>query len=186
MAKKEKVEVTNINDEEVAEKEITPKKRKSPNRKITEQQDKFCMLIAHGTEPLEAMLQVYPNRKKYNKGNQNQILKQMLDSNVVKKRLEELYSELRQNEVLGDMYDFDKGVHLLLDNIRLAKERIENEMLTESLHRIILTSVQELNRMYGFNIIDKDGNKAGTMNVTFVNVNEVTADMMEVSVDGKK
>ena len=105
---------------------------------------------------------------------------------AVKKRLEELYSELRQNEVLGDMYDFDKGVHLLLDNIRLAKERIENEMLTESLHRIILTSVQELNRMYGFNIIDKDGNKAGTMNVTFVNVNEVTADMMEVSVDGKK
>ena len=71
MTKKEKVEVTNINDEKVAEKEITPKKRKSPNRKITEQQDKFCMLIAHGTEPLEAMLQVYPNRKKYNKGNQN-------------------------------------------------------------------------------------------------------------------
>ena len=34
MTKKEKVEVTNINDEEVAEKEITPKKRKSPNRKI--------------------------------------------------------------------------------------------------------------------------------------------------------
>ena len=77
MTKKEKVEVTNINDEEVAEKEITPKKRKSPNRKITEQQDKFCMLIAHGTEPLEAMLQVYPNRKKYNKGNQNQILKHL-------------------------------------------------------------------------------------------------------------
>ena len=44
MTKKEKVEVTNINDEEVAEKEITPKKRKSPNRKITEQQDKFDKL----------------------------------------------------------------------------------------------------------------------------------------------
>ena len=47
MTKKEKVEVTNINDEKVAEKEITPKKRKSPNRKITEQQEPPPALAVH-------------------------------------------------------------------------------------------------------------------------------------------
>ena len=164
-------------------KEEAPKETRE--RKLSVQQEEFCKLVAQGKEPLEAMLQVYPNRKKYSKGNQNQALKMVLNSRAVEKRLQELYAELRQNEILGDMYDFDKGVKLLLEDIRLAKERIENEQITESLHRIIFTSVQELNRMYGFNIIDKDGNKQGTMSVTFVNVNQVEGDMLEVSNGGK-
>ena len=93
-------------------------------------------------------------------------------------RLKELYTEIRNNEVLGDMYDFDKGVKLLTENIELAKKRIEQEgVLTESIHRIILTSVQELNRMYGFNIVDRNGGTGGTMNVTFVKVDKTEGDV---------
>lgn len=155
------------------------KVKKTIDRKLTDIQENFCKLIAtQGLEPLDAMLQVYPSRKGYSTGNQNQLLKKLMNNPRVVARLKELYTEIRNNEVLGDMYSFDKGVKLLTENIELAKKRIENEgVLTESIHRIILTSVQELNRMYGFNIVDRNGGTGGTMNVTFVKVDKTEGDV---------
>lgn len=147
-------------------------------RKLTDIQENFCKLIAaQGMEPLEAMLQVYPSRKGYAIGNQNQLLKKLMQNPRVIERLKELYLEIRNNEVLGDMYNFDKGVKLLSENIELAKKRLENEPLTESIHRIILTSVQELNRMYGYNIVDRNGGTGGSLNVTFVKVDKTEGDV---------
>lgn len=155
------------------------KEKKVLDRKLTDIQENFCMLIAtKGMEPLDAMLEVYPSRKGYSTGNQNQLLKKLMANPRVIARLKELYLEIRNNEVLGDMYSFDKGVKLLTDNIELAQKRIKDgEVLTESIHRIILTSVQELNRMYGFNIVDRNGNAGGTMNVTFVKVDKTEGDV---------
>lgn len=165
------------------EEEKMPKKVR--NQALSDEQEQFCLKVVHGEEPLEAMLSIYTGRRAYTKGNQNRLLKQMMENPRIVNRLSELYQELRNNEVLADMYDFDKGVKTLLEEIRLAQERIKENGISESMHRVIFTSIQELNRMYGFNIIDRDGNKQGTMNVTFVNVNEVTPDMMEVNVNGK-
>lgn len=154
--------------------------KKTLDRKLTDIQENFCKLIAtQGMEPLDAMLEVYPSRKGYSTGNQNQLLKKLMANPRVVARLKELYLEIRNNEVLGDMYNFDKGVKLLTDNIQMAKERLENgEILSESIHRIILTSVQELNRMYGFNIVDRNGGTGGSLNVTFVKVDKTEGDVM--------
>lgn len=155
------------------------KEKQTRDRKLTDIQENFCKLIAtQGMEPLAAMLEVYPSRKGYSTGNQNQLLKKLMNNPRVVARLKELYMEIRNNEVLGDMYNFDKGVKLLVDNIDRANKRVENgELFTESIHRIILTSVQELNRMYGFNIVDRNGNSGGTMNVTFVKVDKTEGDV---------
>lgn len=144
--------------------------RKRVNQPLSPQQEQFCLNVAHGIEPLEAMLKAYPNRRTYEKFNQNRLLKELQENPRVIEKLKALFEEIRNNEILGDMYDFDKGVRILLEEIRLAKEKIEDSGFSESMHRVIFTSVQELNRMYGFNIIDKHGNQQGAMNVTFVNV----------------
>ena len=155
------------------------KEKRTLDRKLTDTQENFCKLIAtQGMEPLEAMLQLYPSRKGYSTGNQNQLLKKLMANPRVVARLKELYLEIRENQVLGDMYNFDKGVKLLAKNIEHAEKRIqENGYITESLHRIILTSVQELNRMYGFNIVDRNGNTGGSMNKTFVKVDKPEGDI---------
>lgn len=154
--------------------------KKPLDRKLTDIQENFCKLIAtKGMEPLDAMLEVYPSRKGYSTGNQNQLLKKLMANPRVVARLKELYLEIRNNEVLGDMYSFDKGVKLLTDNIEMAKARLQNGgVITESIHRIILTSVQELNRMYGFNIVDRNGGTGGSLNVTFVKVDKTEGDVM--------
>jgi hypothetical protein len=154
------------------------KEKKAQDRKLTDIQENFCMLIAKGAEPLDAMLQVYPSRKGYSTGNQNQLLKQLMNNPRVVSRLKELFLEIRDNEVLGDMYNFDKGVKLLTENIDSAKARItEQGFISKPLHDIILSSVQELNRMYGFNIIDRNGNSGGSLNVTFVKVDKTEGDV---------
>lgn len=152
--------------------------KKSLNRKLTDIQEEFCKLVAQGSEPIDAMLQVYPSRKGYAVGNQNQLLNKLMNNPRVIERLKELYLELRNNQVLGDLYDFNQGVKLLVDNIDYAKKRIEEQkFITKPLHDIILSSVQELNRMYGYNIVDRNGNTGGTMNVTFVKVDNTEGDV---------
>lgn len=152
--------------------------KKTVNRKLSDEQEQFCMLVAHGKEPMDAMFEVYPTRKGYATGNQTQLLKKLMDNPRVVARLKELFMEVRNNQVLGDMYDFEKGVKLLCENIELAKKSIEEDKtLTWNNHRIILTSVQELNRMYGFNIVDRNGGTGGTMNVTFVKVDKTEGDV---------
>ena len=150
------------------EKEKAPKKK--GNYALSQQQEQFCINVSHGMAPLEAMLQAYPNRRTYEQFNQNRLLKELQENPRVIEKLKTLFEEIRNNEILGDMYDFDKGVRILLEEIRLAKEKIEDVGITEAMHRVIFTSVQELNRMYGFNIFDREGNQQGAMNVTFVNV----------------
>lgn len=160
--------------------EIKNKKpRKVRDQALSADQEKFCLKVVQGENPLEAMLSIYTGRRAYAKSNQTRLLNSMMKNPRIVKRLSELYQELRNNEVLADMYDFDKGVKLLLYQIRLAKEKIQEVGINEPMHRVIFTSIQELNRMYGFNIIDRDGNKQGSMNVTFVNVNEVKPNMLE-------
>lgn len=154
------------------------KEKKTINRKLSDEQEQFCMLVAHGKEPMDAMFEVYPSRRGYATGNQTQLLKKLMNNPRVTARLTELFNEVRNNQVLGDMYDFDKGVRLLVENIELAKKSIEEDKtLTWNNHRIILTSVQELNRMYGFNIVDRNGGTGGTMNVTFVKVDKTEGDV---------
>lgn len=155
------------------------KETKSLDRKLTDQQEEFCKLVAKGTEPMDAMLEVYPSRKGYATGNQTQLLKKLMNNTRVVARLKELYLEIRNNQVLGDLYDFDKGVQLLVENIDKAKKNIEEDggHLSWNNHRIILTSVQELNRMYGFNIVDRNGNTGGSMNITFVKVDKTEGDV---------
>lgn len=150
------------------EKEKAPKKK--GNYALSPQQEQFCINVSHGMAPLEAMLQAYPNRRTYEQFNQNRLLKELQENPRVVDKLKQLFEEIRNNEILGDMYDFDKGVRILLEEIRLAKEKIETTGISEAMHRVIFTSVQELNRMYGFNIFDREGNQQGAMNVTFVNV----------------
>lgn len=154
------------------------KEKKTVNRKLSDEQEQFCMLVAHGKEPMDAMFEVYPSRKGYATGNQTQLLRKLMNNPRVLARLKELFDEVRNNQVLGDMYDFEKGVKLLVENIELAKKSIEEDKtLTWNNHRIILTSVQELNRMYGFNIVDRNGGTGGTMNVTFVKVDKTEGDV---------
>ena len=151
--------------------EKTPKKANTVRKTLTDNQDEFCRLIAvEGKKPMDAMLLVYPSRKTYAIGNQVRLLKELQNNPRVISRLEELFMSIRENEVLGDMYNFDKGVKLLTDEIVQAQKYISEGKFSEALHRIILTSVQELNRMYGFSVVDRNGNAGGTINVTFVNV----------------
>lgn len=161
------------------EEKLPEEVKKHLDRKLTDIQEKFCQLVAHGNEPMDAMLEVYPSRKTYATGNQTQLLKKLMNNPRIVSRLRELYLEIRNNQVLGDMYDFDKGVQLLTENIELAKKNIEQDggHLSWNNHRIILTSVQELNRMYGYNIVDRNGNTGGTMNVTFVKVDKTEGDV---------
>ena len=161
------------------EEKLPEEVKKHLDRKLTDIQEKFCQLVAHGNEPMDAMLEVYPSRKTYATGNQTQLLKKLMNNPRIVSRLRELYLEIRNNQVLGDMYDFDKGVQLLTENIELAKKNIEQDggHLSWNNHRIILTSVQELNRMYGYNIVDRNGNTGGTMNVTFVKVDKTAGDV---------
>ena len=161
------------------EEKLPEEVKKHLDRKLTDIQEKFCQLVAHGNEPMDAMLEVYPSRKTYATGNQTQLLKKLMNNPRIVSRLRELYLEIRNNQVLGDMYDFDKGVQLLTDNIEMAKKNIEQDggHLSWNNHRIILTSVQELNRMYGYNIVDRNGNTGGTMNVTFVKVDKTEGDV---------
>lgn len=161
------------------EEKLPEEVKKHLDRKLTDIQEKFCQLVAHGNEPMDAMLEVYPSRKTYATGNQTQLLKKLMNNPRIVSRLKELYLEIRNNQVLGDMYDFDKGVQLLTDNIEMAKKNIEQDggHLSWNNHRIILTSVQELNRMYGYNIVDRNGNTGGTMNVTFVKVDKTEGDV---------
>lgn len=161
------------------EEKLPEEVKKHLDRKLTDIQEKFCQLVAHGNEPMDAMLEVYPSRKTYATGNQTQLLKKLMNNPRIVSRLRELYLEIRNNQVLGDMYDFDKGVQLLTENIELAKKNIEQNggYLSWNNHRIILTSVQELNRMYGYNIVDRNGNTGGTMNVTFVKVDKTEGDV---------
>lgn len=161
------------------EEKLPEEVKKHLDRKLTDIQEKFCQLVAHGNEPMDAMLEVYPSRKTYATGNQTQLLKKLMNNPRIVSRLKELYLEIRNNQVLGDMYDFDKGVQLLTENIELAKKNIEQDggHLSWNNHRIILTSVQELNRMYGYNIVDRNGNTGGTMNVTFVKVDKTEGDV---------
>lgn len=161
------------------EEKLPEEVKKHLDRKLTDIQEKFCQLVVHGNEPMDAMLEVYPSRKTYATGNQTQLLKKLMNNPRIVSRLKELYLEIRNNQVLGDMYDFDKGVQLLTENIEMAKKNIEQDggHLSWNNHRIILTSVQELNRMYGYNIVDRNGNTGGTMNVTFVKVDKTEGDV---------
>ena len=163
----------------MGEEKLPEEVKKHLDRKLTDIQEKFCQLVAHGNEPMDAMLEVYPSRKTYATGNQTQLLKKLMNNPRIVSRLRELYLEIRNNQVLGDMYDFDKGVQLLTENIEMAKKNIEQDggHLSWNNHRIILTSVQELNRMYGYNIVDRNGNTGGTMNVTFVKVDKTEGDV---------
>lgn len=148
-------------------------KAKTGRKTLTKTQEQYCQLIVtQGMQPLEAMLTVFPNRATYSIGNQKMLLKKLQDNQKVTKRLEELFTELRENTQLGDLYNFDKGVKILLNQLERAQERLNEGYFSESLHRIILTSVQELNRMYGFNIVDRNGNAGPTVNVTFVDVDK--------------
>lgn len=148
-------------------------KAKTGRKTLTKTQEQYCQLIVtQGMQPLEAMLTVFPNRATYSIGNQKMLLKKLQDNQKVTKRLEELFTELRENTQLGDLYNFDKGVKILLNQLERAQEKLNEGYFSESLHRIILTSVQELNRMYGFNIVDRNGNAGPTVNVTFVDVDK--------------
>ncbi len=153
-------------------KETTVKEEKKVfNRPLTEQQEQYCMLVAtQGMEPLEAMLTAYPSRKTYARNNQLMLLNKMKKHPQITARLEELYKAIQEHEVLGDVYNFEKGAQYLNEEINNAKKAIEEKGFSEAMHRVILTSVQELNRMYGFNLIDKNGNSKSGMNVTFINV----------------
>lgn len=148
-------------------------KKKTGRKTLTETQDRFCKLVVtEGMKPLDAMLEVFPNRRTYSIGNQKMLVKKMVNNQKIQDRMKELFSEIRDNEVLGDMYNFEKGVRILNEEIRLAQAKIEEGHFTESIHRIILTSVQELNRMYGFNVVDRKGNMGQTVNITFVDVDK--------------
>ena len=71
------------------------------------------------------------------------------------------------------MYDFNKGARLLVDMIEMAQKDIEDKgTLTYNDHKIILNCVQELNKMYGFNIVDRNGNTGASVNVTFMQVEQ--------------
>lgn len=149
------------------------KKAKTGRKTLTKTQEQYCQLIVtQGMDPMDAMLTVFPSRATYSKGNQRMLLKKLQTNEKVNRRLEELFKELRDNTQLGDLYNFDIGVKLLLGQIEGAQQKLNEGKFSESLHRIILTSVQELNRMYGFNIVDKNGNMGPTVNVTFVDVNK--------------
>ena len=167
---------------------MAEKERKKPGRKtLSEQQKEFCKLVAsQGKEPMEAMLEVYPNRKTYSKGNQNMLLKKLKEHPLIQQEMERLFKIVRENEVLGDLYNFDSGVRYLHEEIERANRIIEERGFSESMHRVILTSVQELNRMYGFNIVDRNGNSTNNgMNVTFVNVNQEGGVVFEAKDGGK-
>lgn len=154
-----------------AEVEVVKPKLKSGRKTLTANQEQFCKMVAiEGIQPLEAMLTIFPNRKGYSVGNQNRLVREMQNNPRIKARIEELFLTIRENEVLGNLYNFDIGVRLLANQIKYAQDIIAEGKFSEALHRIILTSVQELNRMYGFNIIDRNGNTGGTVNVTFVNM----------------
>ena len=86
---------------------------------LTDNQKKFCQLVVSGKEPLEAMLEVFPSRATYSIGNQRMLLKKMQEHPLIKKQLAEMFTELRESNVIGNAYDFNKGVALLNEEIQL-------------------------------------------------------------------
>lgn len=149
------------------------KKSKQENRMLSEQQERFCKLVATGKDPMEAMLECYPSRRGYFKGNQQQLLNKLMSTERIERRLKELIVSIRNNEALGDLYDFNKGARLLVDMIEMAQKDIADKgTLTYNDHKIILNCVQELNKMYGFNIVDRNGNTGASVNVTFMQVEQ--------------
>ena len=155
--------------------------RRGKRTNLTEQQEKFCQLVVSGKKPLEAMLEVFPSRQSYSQGNQNMLLRKMEENELIKKRMSQLFTELRESSIQGNMYDFNKGVQLLNKEIELAQQKIQEGHFNESIHRIILTSVQELNRMYGYNIVDRNGNTNNSVNITFVDVKQPEGVIIDAS-----
>ena len=66
-------------------------------KSLTEQQEQYCQLVVKGSKPLEAMLEVYPGRKKYVKGNQTMLCNKLQSNPRIINRLQELFKELRAN-----------------------------------------------------------------------------------------
>lgn len=158
-------------------------KKKSGRITLTDNQERFCKMVVAGKDPLEAMLEIFPNRANYSVGNQRMLVSQMQKNPKIINRTKELFEELRSNEVLGDLYDFNKGVQLLMKDIEMAQKYIDEGKFSEAIHRVILTSVQELNRMYGFNVMSKNGDTNNSVNITFIDVDRPEGG---VNIGGKK
>ena len=71
------------------EEKLPEEVKKHLDRKLTDIQEKFCQLVAHGNEPMDAMLEVYPSRKTYATGNQTQLLKKLMNNPRIVSRLKE-------------------------------------------------------------------------------------------------
>lgn len=152
-------------------------KEKTGRKTLTAQQKQFAELVVlEAMDPLEAMFEAYPSRRGYDKANQSSRKSALLKNEKVKAYMEQLIVQLREQRPLTELYNFDMGARLLIDAIDQAKELAAMGKYTEGLHRIILSSVQELNRMYGFNLVKKDGTSVDNFTVNFIDMSKPEKD----------
>ena len=74
----------------MAEKKEEKAPKKVRNQALSKEREQFCLNVSKGMEPLEAMLQAYPNRRTYEQFNQNRLLKELQNNPRVIKRLKVL------------------------------------------------------------------------------------------------
>ena len=94
-----------------------------------------------------------------------------------------MYAEIRGNLTIEELYSFEKGVKSLIKQKERVEERLEKGEFSGELHKILLTTIQELNKMFGFNLVGRDGKWGSNVNINFVNVPEPEKDIIKITMD---
>lgn len=159
-------------------------KQKTGRKTVTEQQQIFCdAIVLEKMSIEEAYLKAYPKSRNYKPTQIRALYNKLQNSPNVQKRIEEMYAEIRGNLTIEELYSFEKGVKSLIKQKERVEERLEHGEFSGELHKILLTTIQELNKMFGFNLVGRDGKWGSNVNINFVNVPEPEKDIIKITMD---
>lgn len=138
------------------------------NVAVNIQQDTFAREIVKGTEPKQAMFIAYPKTKNNTPQSQATRLSELMRHPKIVARVEELYKLVREEAEKKDLYSFEKGVQSLNKLITKAEAKIDEREISEAMSRVIISAIQELNRMFGYSDA-KNKNQNENIQIVFVN-----------------
>lgn len=138
---------------------------------LTNEQEIYCNEVVQGKSYKDAFDVAYPNNN-YSNRSKGVRISQINKNPKIVARVEELYKTVRMRLEDKTVYSFEDSVKSLRSLIQLAEKQIEeNKLLKESQARIIISSIQELNKMFGYST-PKEG-KDSQVNVVFLNSKNV-------------